>query len=40
MNLTQYTVYLEIQISIDEHSMIKALVNSEAIKNYIITVYA
>ena len=39
MNLTQYTVHLEIRISIDKYLTVKALVNSETIRNYITTVY-
>ena len=40
MNLIQYTVHLEIRVNIDKCLTMKALVDSEIIRNYIITVYA
>ena len=39
MNLIQYTVHLEIRVSIDKYLTVKALVDSETTENYIITVY-
>ena len=39
MNLIQYTVHLEIRISIDRCSTVNTLVDSEATENYIAMMY-